>query len=96
MFAGRPADHRLERDPIAHHRAAHEDMVLPVDLAAEVDEKLRALLQRAILRDHSQRLQSAAAFRDGLKDWLTPVPDGRAQGGQAARSTSAAQMRHKS
>ena len=95
MLAGRPLI--VERDPYrALQRAAQEDMVLPVDLPAEVDDKLRALLQRAILRDPAQRLQSAAAFRDGLKEWLTPAPDGAAQGGSGALDFLLRKMRHKS
>ena len=75
MLAEALCGHRLvtQRDP---HRAmrlvAEEDLVLPQDLAAEVDDALRALLRRALQRDPQQRVASAAEFREALVSWLAP------------------------
>ena len=89
-----------ERDPYrAIHRAATEEVALPAALPGEVDTQLRALLQRAIARDGAQRLQSAAAFRDGLHAWLTPPADASGQpggGASGALDFLLRKMRHKS
>ncbi len=67
--------HKLvqHRDP---HRAmqqvAKEDLQLPEDLAAEVDDALRSTLRRALQRDATQRWACAAEFRDALATWLAP------------------------
>ncbi len=44
-------------------RVAHEDLALPSDLSPAVDDRLRAILMRAIARDPAQRTPSAAAVR---------------------------------
>ena len=94
MLCGRPLI--VEHDPYrAIHRAATEDLVLPASMPAEVDDRLRALIQRAIARDASQRLPSAAAFRDALQAWLVPPgePAGAASG---ALDFLLRKMRHRS
>lgn len=64
-----------ERDPFrAMHRIANQDLALPEGLSSEVDDTLRALLRRALARDPAGRWPSAAAMRDALQSWLTPVP----------------------
>ncbi|MFL6660821.1 MAG: protein kinase domain-containing protein, partial [Rhizobacter sp.] len=66
-----------ERDPYrAIYRAAHEDLALPDSLPAEVDDRLRATVLRALARDAARRHPSAAAFREALQDWLAPVGGG--------------------
>ena len=63
-----------ERDPYrAIHRVQHEDMVLPADLDAQVDDALRAIVTRAIARDASQRFASAADMHTALSQWLNPA-----------------------
>jgi HD-like signal output (HDOD) protein len=63
-----------EKDPYrAIYRAAHEDVALPPALPAEVDDRLRAIVLRALARDAAARHASAAAFRGALQDWLSPV-----------------------
>ena len=64
-----------ERDPFrAMHRIADQDLALPEGLSSDVDDALRAQLRRAIERDPARRWPSAAAMRDALQAWLTPVP----------------------
>ncbi|HUG22062.1 protein kinase domain-containing protein [Piscinibacter sp.] len=63
-----------ERDSYrAIYRTAHEDLSLPADLAADVDDALRAIVLRALARDAAQRHASAAKFRQALQDWLAPA-----------------------
>jgi len=53
-------------------RVQREDLLLSAD--APVDDRLRAVLQRAIARDPAARYDSAASLRDALMQWLEP-PD---------------------
>ena len=90
-----------ERDPYrAMSRAANDDLTLPGDLGAEVDDTLRALLLRAIARDPAQRWQSAALLRDALLQWLTPVaaepPAGAPSGAGGTLDFLLRRMRHRS
>ena len=95
MLCGRPLI--VERDPYrAIHRAANEDLALPAAMPPEVDERLRALLQRAIARDITQRTPSAAAFRDGLQQWLVPPAAESGSAATGALDFLLRKMRHKS
>ena len=88
-----------ERDPYrAMHRVAAEDLALPDTLSSEVDDGLRRVLLRALARDPAKRWPSAAAFRDALKAWLTPMPSTTDAGSQnsAALDFLLRRMRHKS
>ena len=72
LIAGAPL--MVERDMArALHRVQHEDMLVPDNAA--VDDRLRAVLQRAIARDPTRRYDSAAQLRDALLQWLQP-PEG--------------------
>jgi len=51
-------------------RVLHEDLRLPGLDSADVDDALRALVDRALARDPALRWDSAAAFRDALMHWL--------------------------
>ena len=63
-----------ERDPMkAMARTVNEDVRLPSQMSAAVDDPLRRLLQRAVERDPARRWPSAEAFRDALKAWLQPA-----------------------
>ena len=63
-----------EKDPYrAIYRAAHEDIVLPETLPAEADDRLRAIVLRALARDAAARHPGASAFREALQDWLAPA-----------------------
>ena len=91
-----------ERDPYrAMHRVASQDLALPAGMSSEVDDGLRRVLQRAIERDPARRWPTAAAFRDALKDWLTPASSASDASLAAAGQSSGAldfllrRMRHK-
>lgn len=87
-----------ERDPYrALHRVIHEDLALPESLPRDVDDTLRALLQRSIRRDPSTRLQSAVEFHAALSNWLNPAPaESAGAAGKGALEFLLRRMRHKS
>ncbi len=63
----------VERDPHrALQRIQHEDMTLPDGLGADVDDQLRSIVQRAMLRSAADRTDSAQAMHDALSAWLQP------------------------
>lgn len=71
LLHGRPLI--AEREAFrAIYRVAHEDLVLPA-MPAGVDDPLAAIALRAIARDGTRRLPSAAAMRTALQDWLAPA-----------------------
>lgn len=96
--------HKLvaERDPFrAMSRIANEDLALPEALSSDVDDALRAVLRRALERDPARRWPSAAALRDALQHWLTPLPVADsaqpvATGGHGTLDFLLRRMRHKS
>jgi eukaryotic-like serine/threonine-protein kinase len=95
MLSGRPL--LSERDPHrAIHRVIHEDMALPQGMPSTVDDALRAIVQRAIAREPSQRPASAAQMRESLQRWLQPAGE---DGALAATSGTIEfllrRMRHK-
>lgn len=72
MLFGRPLI--AEKDPYrAIYRVAHEDLSLPASTGAHIDDGLRTVVLQAIARDATKRTPSAAALRDALQNWLTPV-----------------------
>ncbi|HEV7913368.1 MAG TPA: HDOD domain-containing protein [Albitalea sp.] len=90
-----------DKDPYrAIYRAAHEDMALPADLPAAVDDTLRAVVLRALARDAGRRHASAAAFREALQDWLAPSGAAGAAAAPAGNSGTLdfllRRMKHKS
>jgi serine/threonine protein kinase len=95
MLAGQPVVD--DRDQFrAVYRVAHEDLGLP-PMSDEVDDRLRAVLLRALARDGAQRTPSAAAFHDALQQWMTPalLPSGSGQA-TGALDFLLRRMRHKS
>lgn len=63
----------VERDPMrALDRVQREDLVMPAATAGGevIDEALCAIVQRALVRDASQRMRSASAMRQALEHWL--------------------------
>jgi serine/threonine protein kinase len=99
-LAGQPLI--AEKDPYrAIYRVAHEDLKLPSAMASEVDDALRAIVLRALARDVSQRHASAAAFRDALQRWMSPVASTDAAPAAAGNNSGTLEfllrrMRHKS
>jgi len=95
LLHGRPL--LAEREPhAALRRVQREDLLLP-DTAAG-DDRLRAIVQRAIARDPAQRYDTAASLRDALMQWLAPadeaVPD--TSSGHGTLDFLLRRMRHKS
>lgn len=89
----------------AVYRALNEDLVLPACTGPQVDDKLRAIVLRAMARDAARRFPSAADFRDALQSWAQPASTGGAAASAAAVGASASsgtlafllqRMRHKS
>jgi serine/threonine protein kinase len=103
LLSGRPLV--AEKDAYrALYRIAHEDLQLPGNLGAEVDDSLRAIVQRGLARDPQQRHASAAAFRDALQAWLSPqaapaepgAGDAGGKGNSGTLEFLLRRMRHKS
>ena len=95
MGSGKPL--LAEREPrAALRRVLQEDLLLPA--SADADDRLRAIVQRAIARDPANRYDSAASLRDALMQWLAPaddpVPDSGS--GHGTLDFLLRRMRHKS
>lgn len=68
MLSGR----RLMEETDSHRavrRVIQEDMALPSNLAADVDEGLRGILMRSLARDPTLRYGDAAEFGEALRQW---------------------------
>lgn len=71
LLMGRPLIN--ETDPYrAVYRVVHEQLSLPADVNPDVDDRLRAIVARALARDPNQRFPSARAFHDELEQWAKP------------------------
>ncbi|MCE4535987.1 HDOD domain-containing protein [Pelomonas sp. P7] len=84
MLAEMLSGQRLNHDPDpwrAIQRVQTTDLVLPEGLPADVDDALRAIVQRGLAREPAARWPSAALMHDALAAWLRPVtePDAEAQ-----------------
>jgi serine/threonine protein kinase len=102
MLSGKPLI--AEVDPMrAIYRVIHEQLMLPKDLSDAVDDRLRAILMRALAQDPQQRHPSAKVFRDELASWSGAA----AKGGEADKPSNVSgnnstlefllrRMRHKS
>ena len=103
MLCGKPliAEQDSHR---AIYRVLHEQLALPDDIGGDVDDRLRAVVARALARDPVHRHASAAAFGAELRKWSGQVPEGdvpdaEALAGHAGSSTLdflLLRMRHKS
>jgi eukaryotic-like serine/threonine-protein kinase len=90
---------RLNADPDpwrAVRRVVEQDLTLPAGLNADVDDALRALVQRGLARDAAQRWPTAKALHDALHEWLHPAvaPAGET-GDSATLEFLLRRMRHK-
>jgi serine/threonine protein kinase len=80
MLSGQRLNH--DTDPWrAVQRVQTTDLVLPSGLGADVDDALRAIVQRGLARSPEARWPSAALLREALASWLRPsaTPDAEAQ-----------------
>lgn len=88
-----------EPDPYrAIYRVVHEQLALPADMNVDVDDRLRAIVVRALARDPKERFATARAFLNELESWAKPAA---APGDAAGTSNSTLdfllrRMRHKS
>jgi serine/threonine protein kinase len=95
LLAGKPL--LRERDPYrAIHRVQQEDMTLPAEMSAQVDDALRAIVLRAIARDPAQRFAGASDLHAALTKWLTPDEAPSAASGNGTLDFLLRRMRHKS
>jgi serine/threonine protein kinase len=92
-----------ERDPRrAIQQVVREQLELPADMGAGVDDALRAIIRRGIMRDPLLRHPGAQAFLDELKKWARPVdlPDANGEGVSGGNAGTLEfllrRMRHKS
>ncbi|MDL5032292.1 HDOD domain-containing protein [Pelomonas sp. APW6] len=96
MLSGR----RLNYDPDpwrAVRRVVDEDLQMPDGLDRDVDDALRAIVQRGLARDPALRWPTARALHDALAEWLHPPVI--SQGGLADNGTLdflLRRMRHRS
>ncbi|MDD2884138.1 MAG: HDOD domain-containing protein [Dechloromonas sp.] len=95
MLAGRRA---VEGDNLFRimHRIANEDIQLPQ--AVTVDDRLSAILYKALARDPALRYQSALQFAEALDNYFDPEGEDSADhsGRQATIDFLLRRMRHKS
>jgi len=98
LLMGRP----LIDEPDAYravYRVVHEHLSLPDDINPDVDDRLRAIVARALARDPNQRFPSARAFHDELAQWATPeatVAPAEVGGHSSTLDFLLRRMRHKS
>ena len=89
-----------ERDPYrAMYRVAHEQLALPADVIPGVDDRLRAIVARALARDPSLRFPTARAFQIELEQWAKPeasLAPAEAGGKSSTLDFLLRRMRHKS
>ncbi len=92
-----------ETDPYrAIYRVLHEQLVLPDDLGAGVDDRLCSIVNRALLHDARQRHASARLFQSELEQWSSQSPGasagvpGNAPGQSSTLEFLLRRMSHKS
>ncbi len=90
-----------EPDPYrALYRLAHEQLSLPADLSPDVDDKLRAIVSRALALDPKQRFESAQSFAAELDHWIKPSASSAPAATEGASNSTLEfllrRMRHKS
>lgn len=89
-----------EPDPYrAIYRLVHEQLKLPDDVNPDVDEKLRAIVMRALMLDPKQRFLTARDFQNELEQWAKPKAaegQGDAGGSNSTLDFLLRRMRHKS
>ena len=72
MLSGQRLNHHA--DPLqAVRRVMTQELLLPSGLGADVDDNLRAIVQRGLAREPAQRWSDAQVFHDALAQWLHPA-----------------------
>jgi len=100
LLIGKPL--LAEQDPHrAVYRVIHEQMELPETLGADVDDRLRSHVTRALAKDPVHRFASARAFQTALAEWIKPrsvaaQPSGATGGQNSTLDFLLRRMRHKS
>ena len=97
MLVGRPA---VSGNTVFEvlHKLANIPFTPPSQIASEVDERLEAIVMRAIAKDPAERFESTQQMADALSAYLTPEP-AAAAGAEGAPGTLEfllRRMRHKS
>ena len=90
-----------ESDPYrALYRVMHEQLALPADLGSDVDDRLRAIVSRALAIDPKQRFESAQSFATELGQWMKPAVAGSGPAVEGGNNSTLdfllRRMRHKS
>lgn len=91
-----------DTDPYrAIYRVLHEQLLLPEDMGAGVDDRLRAIINRALSHDPRQRHVSARVLQSELEQWASQSPDSveaqaSAPGQNGTLEFLLRRMRHKS
>ena len=95
LLTGKPLIN--EPDPYrAIYRVVHEELLLPKEMGADVDDRLRAIVLRALARDPRQRFPSAMAFQAELEQWAKPAASTEGTGSSSTLDFLLRRMRHKS
>jgi eukaryotic-like serine/threonine-protein kinase len=82
LLSGQRMNHHA--DPMeCLRRVTSTDLRLPDMPSADVDDALRALIDRGLSRDPALRWENAAGFRDALAKWLQGPEPESAAGGEA-------------
>jgi len=99
LLTGKPL--LAEKDPHrAVYRSINEQLALPAQASADIDDRLRSIVNRALALHPQQRFASARAFAQELEQWAKPA--NAQSGGAATAGTSSTldfllrRMRHKS
>ncbi len=92
-----------EKDPYrAIYRVVNEQLTLPEGLSPAVDDRLRAIVLRALARDPQQRFSSVRAFQAELEQWAKPTKSTPGTDDASSANSSSTlefllrRMRHKS
>lgn len=98
LLTGKPLIN--EPDPYrAIYRVVHEQLALPEEMNADVDDRLRAIVLRALARDPTERFATAKAFLAELELWTKPAAaavSGETTGNNSTLDFLLRRMRHKS
>lgn len=95
LLIGRPLRRRDETWQALYPHAGNA-IALPDDLGAGSDDRLRAIVLRALAREAADRYASAAQFRDALRAWASPETGAGESAGNTTLDFLLLRMRRKS